>query len=297
MEIQAINELNSFHDSSLANFSSTLEFQEKSVDDTMKKINIRSKKNLGVLISILILIVLLTTFFIAGLSQHQSSRQIILRVDDIQDFAFKDGQLYLLKYAIDNKIPLSLAIIAGMFGEDSEILDITKKSLTAGSEACVHGWNHENFETLTLPEQLTILFKSKNQINEKLNVIPKVLIPPGFRFNSDTIYAMNEQSYLILSTCADFDKPDFEIQIKKIPATVELSVVSNGVWNMKNVDVLISEVENSFEAYGYAVIVTHPQEFISNSTLNQVTVDKFENLIKKLNENCYFTTFENIKFR
>jgi len=263
----------------------------------LKKFSKTSKKKVGVLISTLILIVLLTTFFIAGLSRNESSRQLILRVDDIQDFAFKDGQLYLLNYAIDNKIPLSLAIIAGMFGEDSEILDITKKSVTAGSEACVHGWNHENFETLTLPEQLAILFKSKNQINEKLNVIPKVLIPPGFSFNSDTIYAMNEQSYLILSTCADFDKPDFKSQIKNIPATVELSVLSNGVWNMKNVDVLISEVEKSFGAYGYAVIVTHPQEFTSNNMLNPVTVDKFESLIKNLHETCAFTTFENFKIR
>jgi hypothetical protein len=79
-----------------------------------------------------------------------------------------------------------------------------------------------------------------------------------------------------------------------LPATVELSVLTDGVWKMKSYKSLLEEVEWSFKSYGYAAIVTHPQEFMFNGTLNSAATESFVSLISTLSETCQFTTFEKL---
>lgn len=79
---------------------------------------------------------------------------LVVRVDDIQDFAFKEAQLFLLNYSVKNKLPLSLAVLAGSFGSDTEIVEAVKSAVGFGSEVTVHGWQHENLAELSLIEQM-----------------------------------------------------------------------------------------------------------------------------------------------
>ena len=253
--------------------------------------NSKKKKFILLLLIILGAIVFACTgaFLIAP-----QNRFVIIRVDDIQDFAFRDAQLFLLKQSAETNVPLSLAIIAGMFGEDTEILEAVQKAVASGSEVGIHGWKHENLANLSMTEQINILFQSKIRIKDLLGVDTQLLIPPMFSFNSDTISAMNHKSYRIISTCTDYHKPSVISGITNIPATVELSTLVNGVWQMKGVDDINTEVEKSIKTYGYAAIVTHPQEFISNGQINQTASESYSNLLAKLGEKCKFTTFENL---
>jgi len=59
-------------------------------------------------------------------------------------------------------------------------------------------------------------------------------------------------------------------------------------------DVVLLEVERSFELYGYAAIVTHPQEFFKDGKLDQTAAISLIALVEKLGETYNFTTFENI---
>ena len=61
---------------------------------------------------------------------------------------------------------------------------------------------------------------------------------------------------------------------------------------MRNKSVILNEVDNSIEAYGYAMIVTHPQEFMKNGKLNPEIAAKFEQILQNLNDEFSFTTIE-----
>jgi hypothetical protein len=255
-------------------------------------VNIDTRKIVALVLSLL---TLFAVFFAASAVLSENLQpSLVLRVDDIQDFAFRDGQFFLLNWSRENNLPLSLAVITGMFGEDLELVNAVKLAVRFGSEVGVHGWKHEDLAGLEFHEQMHVLFQAKNRIKELLGLEPKLLVPPGFSFNEATVSAMREESYRIISTCVDYHDPSTFLGIRNIPATVEASVLVDGVWKMKSPESLIEEIEESFDCYGYTVIVTHPQEFISNGTLVKDRADSFVGLLNDLSKTYRFTTFDEL---
>jgi len=255
---------------------------------------ISTRKKRVVVVSSLIVISMLLAALAVGVLRERPERYIVFRVDDIQDYAFRDAQLFLLNYSAEVDMPMSLGVISGMFGEDQQVLEATRSAVESGSEVGIHGWNHEDLTVLSLNEQRDMLFQAKNRLRQLLGVDSTLLIPPMFSFNQDTISAMQKESCSIISTCTDYNEPSFDAEVINIPATVELSVLSGDTWHLKSSDVVLWEVERSFELYGYAAIVTHPQEFFTDGKLNQAAANSLLALLEKLGEENTFTTFENI---
>jgi len=160
-----------------------------------------------------------------------------------------------------------------MFGEDREIVQTVKLAIGFGSEVAVHGWEHEDLAKLPYKEQAAVLFQSRSRVKEILGLDTTVLVPPMFSFNEDTMVAMHEEGYNIISTFADYSESGLISNVISLPATIELSDYSNGTWNMKSLDIIEAEISMSIQKYGFAVIVTHPQEFIADGGLNQVTTE------------------------
>jgi len=249
----------------------------------------------------------LGTIFIAGLLillgltpvaiiktsiENREPPSLVIRVDDIQDFAFREAQLFLLNESVINHVPLSLAVIAGMFGEDREVVQTVKLAVSLGSDVAVHGWKHEDLAKLSFREQVALLFQSRSRIKEILDFDTRVLVPPMFSFSEDTMAAMHEEGYNIISTFADLSEPGSISKVISLPATVELSDYSNGTWEMKSSDSVKAEVSRSIQKYGFAVIVTHPQEFLTDGELNQVNVELYRALLRTLKEDYSFKTLE-----
>ena len=251
----------------------------------------------AILFVVTILASLLVTGFLSKPAPSAEKRFVVIRVDDIQDYAFAEGQHFLLNYSAESSIPLSLSVIAGEFGSDKRIVDGLRSALNSGCEVTIHGWQHENLSSFSVVEQTRLLFESKSRLKELLNVTASVLVPPTFGFNNDTLKAMKVEGLTIISTISEFSDEKILSGVLNIPATVELSVLANGVWKIKSVDSLAEEIEKSLGFYGYAVIVTHPQEFMSNGTMNQATTESYVRLLKKIGKTCQFTTFENLSLR
>jgi peptidoglycan/xylan/chitin deacetylase (PgdA/CDA1 family) len=221
---------------------------------------------------------------------------VVIRLDDVQDYAFKEAQLYLLNYSTQNKIPLSLAIIPGYFGQDNELIEAIKQNINSGSEITVHGWEHENMSQYTFSEQKIRLINSKQLLKDTLNVETDILVPPMFSYNDDTIRAMEETGYATISGISEFHKKEWISQkIQSIPATIELSDYSNNTWQMKDISAIIPEIESSIEEYGYAIIVTHPQEFMNGNELNLDATVNYEQLLQEIAKDSSFNTIEGLK--
>jgi peptidoglycan/xylan/chitin deacetylase (PgdA/CDA1 family) len=250
----------------------------------------RKKLAVIVFVASLIILSLIPVIIIKASGGKGEPPAVVIRIDDIQDFAFKKAQLFLFKESSAIQVPLSLAVIAGMFGEDQDLVGSLKTSIRAGTEITAHAWKHEDLGKLSFSEQRILLAQSRNRLKDLLGVDTKVLTPPMYSTNDDTIAAMKEEGYEIISTFAELREPASILKVISLPATVELSSYSNGIWTMKKCDSVKAEISKSIQKYGFAVIITHPQEFISNEELNEANIEIFDTLLKTLKEKYSLTT-------
>ena len=128
-----------------------------------------SRKSVIILFSLITIAIILLGVFVSILMEPSENRFLIVRVDDIQDFAFRNAQLFLLEHSTKSNLPLSLGIIVGMFGEDTEILEAVNEAVAHGCEVGVHGWEHENLTSLSKIAQIDVLFLARTRI-ENLRV-------------------------------------------------------------------------------------------------------------------------------
>jgi peptidoglycan/xylan/chitin deacetylase (PgdA/CDA1 family) len=245
-------------------------------------------------VCLVILIVILPLGIFKNTSGNMVMQCVAIRVDDIQDYAFRDAQLFLLDTGIDDRIPLSLAVIAGAFGEDKEIVEAAKLAAAAGSEVASHGWEHENFTDFSREEQSDFLVKSKQKIRELFNVEGTVFVPPMFQFNEDTLTAMSGNGYTLISTYTQNAEPGMMSNIISIPGTVQLSTLDGETWNLKSLESLRAEISASIKKYGFAVIVTHPQEFLTDGKLDPLKTAIYYILLKEIKSRYTLTTLSRL---
>lgn len=287
----------------MAGFPCTLDVPKKQMADKVMedqqqsdvKKTAATRKRLKLLVrTVIIIILVLIPISIQASNGKTEMPVVIIRVDDIQDFAFREAQLFLIGESIINEVPLSMAVIAGMFGQDNDIVTSVKQAVSQGTEVTVHGWEHEDFTRLSLEEQSAILSISRSRIKDVLGYDANVFVPPLFTYNEDTFMAMQDEDYYLISAFIDVQSPGLIGNVMSIPATVELSDFSEGTWKMKSPDATLLEISKSVRQYGYAAIVTHPQEFISEGKLNPVSVESFRSLLRVLKENYSLKTLKEL---
>lgn len=256
----------------------------------------RRKRLIAVSIAgLLILLGLIPVIILKASIENREPPTLIMRVDDIQDFAFREAQLFLLNESMVNQVPLSLAVIVGRFGEDRELVQAAKLAVSLGSEVTVHGWAHEDLAKLSFRIQGVLLSQSRSRIKEIFDFDVGVLVPPMFSFNEDTIAAMHEEGYNTISTYVDLLAPGSISNVTSRPATVELSDFSNGTWSMKSPDSIKAEISRSVKKYGFTVIVTHPQEFVEGGELNEDRMELYRTLLLALKRSYSFKTLADYK--
>jgi peptidoglycan/xylan/chitin deacetylase (PgdA/CDA1 family) len=267
-----------------------------------KQTSLKSRTvGIGIATVIIVISIFLTVFFLLGAAKHpavsKDKPMVVIRVDDIQDYAFHEAQLFLLEDSVKNNIPLSLAVIPGMFGQDKEVVEATKLAINLKSEVTAHGWKHEDLSALSSEMQAELLRQARSRINLILNYDTRVLVVPMYKFNQETIAAMSETDYDIISSFIDQTEPGLFSKIKSIPGTVNLSSYSANVgnsWNMKSVDSTKDEIATSVKKYRYAVVVTHPQEFLTNGELNPANKDTYQALTAFLKESYHLGTLSQL---
>jgi peptidoglycan/xylan/chitin deacetylase (PgdA/CDA1 family) len=272
-----------------------MELQKKQVDDKMnRQLTIANKNSIFPLS--MILLISIGAFGSCNLPETRNSKSpIVIRIDDVQDFAYRDVQLLLLEYSIKNDIPLSLAAIPSALGSDMLLLNALKSAVHSGSEVTAHGWEHEDLTTLTERQQENALQESKSHLQELFAVNLTVLVPPLFKYNEDTLTAMRATNYSVVSGLSEFHKIGLlPPGVMSVPATVEVSDYENGVWIMKTLDQLLKGVHESLTANGYAVVVTHPQEFIRHDRIDPEIVATYYRLLRDLEAESYFTSLHQV---
>jgi hypothetical protein len=117
-----------------------------------------------------------------------------------------------------------------------------------------------------------------------------------YNYSNDTLLAMNQAGYEIISGYIDINEGGIASEgIVNVPATVELSELSGDNWTMRGVDEVMAAFNTSIESYGYAVIVTHPEEFLQNGTFNENAFERYCEILDRISSRFALTTLEGLK--
>jgi peptidoglycan/xylan/chitin deacetylase (PgdA/CDA1 family) len=205
---------------------------------------------------------------------------VVFRMDDIQDYWIRSAQIAAMNQFTDRNQSLTLGIIMRDIGNDTEIVNNVRDGSNSGLfELAVHGWNHTDYTKLSEEEQRNSMYNSNTKMSELFGNASEIFIPPLNSFNNDTINAMQQVGMKIIdANSSSFDELELnggnnESQTLSSPPTQPKSIfyipstmpfkdyyqdkpIKNSVQN------IINNVTQSVSAYGYAVIVFHPQDFV-----------------------------------
>src|SRR5215210_3701516 len=118
---------------------------------------------------------------------------VVFRIDDIQDYWIKSGQLAAMDQFISRNQSATLGIITRDIGNDSEIINKVKQGKNSSLfELAVHGWNHTEYTKLSEEDQKNSLYDANRKMSSLFGNASEIFIPPYNAFNEETINAMKQ---------------------------------------------------------------------------------------------------------
>ena len=216
-----------------------------------------------------------------------SCQCVAFRFDDIQDYWLNDVQINLINVFSQNKIPLTVGIIANSFGEDTAITEVIKNKLEKDEITIAnHGLDSTPFTLFDKNKQEAMLKESSNIIQNKLNVTTNIFIPPQNRFNEDTENILKENGFIYLSASMLSDSAPFPLKNQELYRFPELATTGDYVPSQNRIlgvsaEKTFSDALKAIQTHGFAVITIHPQEyavFQGGEYLNEVNQSQMTQL-------------------
>lgn len=209
-------------------------------------------------------------------SFKSGQHNVVLRIDDIQDYdsipQFTGAEYKVLQYHINQHVPVLIAIITSRFGTDPHLLDLTKTGFEQGVFMLGdHGWHHDLYNNKTKSQQIQELGYAEERLQSIFGTHVPTFIPPYGGYDNDTIAAMKTNQMTLISPTSEYDQVMLleEDGILYLPQTVTTADVDFGTdsWIPRSLNSITDQISASWEAFGLAVVVIHPRQFVDvNST-------------------------------
>ena len=240
---------------------------------------------------------------------------VIFMLDDIQSYDLEPTQLEIMRTFQARDVALTIGVIAdslvdSLYVDSSqhsdELYSIMSNLGDKGEVACHSMYDHSNFTSLPLNEQkdelsdcrdnLMVLFPGK-EIN--------TFIRPYNEFNDDTLEAMREESYSILSSKStnysipngscyneggNFDEDD----IVDLPVGASTGGFGSTLV-LQSAQTVFDQINNQLDYNGqnWSVVMMHPQEF--STAEYEVDMDAIATL-NELIDMCESSGYEMVTF-
>ncbi len=226
----------------------------------------------------------------------ESCNCVAFRFDDVQDFWLNDVQIKFMNVFVEKKIPLTVGIIADSFGDDIKIFNFVNENHKNNFEIASYGIGNIPFTEFSKEEQDDRLKQSVQSIEDKLGVTPKIFVPPQNRFNEDTKQVLVNNGFTHISaSLLHGDSPPFPLKGEELYRFPEIGTTGifdpgNSIFVGISHEETFSDTLEGLEKYGFAVIVSHPQEFstVINGTytnhVNDYQISELEKLIEKIQQ-------------
>ncbi|MEK0343276.1 MAG: pentapeptide repeat-containing protein [Nitrosopumilus sp.] len=195
---------------------------------------------------------------------------VAFRLDDVQDHYLKTPQLEVMKIFQKKGVPLTLGIIGGFWGQDQQILNFIKEDIKRHRptfEIASHSWNNFPLPTFNKNDQLTLLQKTNDVIQETLGVTPTTFTAVENKFNNDTITILQELGFTHFTAhIRETHSPPYALENSDLyyfPASTQTAIldVETNVWTNVDNEITFAEARDFLKEYGFAVVMMHPYEF------------------------------------
>ena len=223
---------------------------------------------------------------------------VAFRLDTVQDWWLADVNSEIIKKFNQKNSALTVGIIGNFIGDDQDIVSLLKNTIKQNNKIIIanNGWNYEDFTKLSKTDQKELLIKSNEKIKNVLGIEPKVFLPPHNKFNADTITALRELGFTHISSSVGWSTPPYTLlnsNFYEFPATANTGTFNA---NLTKFDGLLhqatfSQITNSIESNGFAVVLVGPQEFSKFENgqyvdiINAAQMTELEKLIDQVNDN------------
>jgi hypothetical protein len=231
------------------------------------------------------------TYKCKPVKEAYSDKKIILRLDDIQAFAYSEISQMMIEDSISRKMKLVLGVIPYNLTQDAFITNVLKKN-NCNLELALHGWDHSispetgvyEFEDMDEAEAASKIKEGKS-ILEQIGGQPVVtFIPPGNLISSSTKKVLKQEGIKYLSGDTEssiygIDATTYDFQSKKLN---------------DNSDIL-NKCDERFSKNKFCVIVIHPQDYLTDDKIDEDKYSQFINLLDEFrNEQVLSITFNSL---
>ena len=232
---------------------------------------------------------------------------VIFRLDDIQSGFLEDTQLAIMRTFEARDVALTIGVIGNSFFPPySDTLNSIMSNLGEKGEVACHSMTHSYFTSLSLDEQKKELSDCRDKL---MTLFPgkeiNTFIPPYNEFNNDTLEAMREESYSILSSKStnysipngscyneggNFDEDD----IVDLPVGASTGGFGSTLV-LQSAQTVFDQIEKQLKDNGqnWSVVMMHPQEF--STAEYEVDMDAIATL-NELIDMCESSGYEMVTF-
>ena len=216
--------------------------------------------------------------------EEQIDRTIILRMDDIGAWQYKDSSKILVAEILDRNMFITLGVIPEDLGTDrSTVLWLRKLKNNLQVEIALHGFSHEENEFMELGEgeASSKIREGLEELEKSINVRPITFIPPYNEYSSRTLTALPYYGFKIFSA----KKNEYVTDDDLIMMGYTSNTYSFEGKFLVPVEEVIADCKNSLNKRNICVIMLHPQDYlISGSTDDELDEDKYSKFLEMLDE-------------
>lgn len=220
------------------------------------------------------------------IAQPESLRKAILRVDDVQAYAYYDATRRMLEDAEKYNKKLVLGVIPKDFSKDKKIVNTVLKH-SCNAEIAMHGYDHsmdpenESHEFDSIDETLAKgkIILGKRELTETLGQEIHTFIPPGNQLagNIRKVFALEGISYI----SEDDYGSSTDMTVSTYDFRNDLMVDNRDVLEA----CLLKFAENK-----PCVIVLHPQDYMTGDDVDEEKYSKYIELLKALDKLGVYST-------
>jgi Polysaccharide deacetylase len=206
---------------------------------------------------------------------------VVFRMDGIQDYWISAGQLAAMNQFMVRNQSLTLGILTNDTGEDTDIVDNVRRGVNSGLfELAIHGANDTDHTIMSEEQQRNSLNESNAKIIALFRNASDIFVPPFDAFNAETMNAMRQVDMTILSAntssfnelqlgggsvngyVSPLSDPTQSRTVFYVPSTISFKDYFDDQYLRNSVEDIFNNVTQSIGAYGYAVVVMNPTDFM-----------------------------------
>eukprot|EP00602_Paraphysomonas_sp_CaronLab_P005520 CAMPEP_0185024902 /NCGR_PEP_ID=MMETSP1103-20130426/8059_1 /TAXON_ID=36769 /ORGANISM="Paraphysomonas bandaiensis, Strain Caron Lab Isolate" /LENGTH=1367 /DNA_ID=CAMNT_0027557985 /DNA_START=157 /DNA_END=4260 /DNA_ORIENTATION=+ len=242
--------------------------------------------------------------------------KVAFRLENVQAWWCEDVFQAVVNEFISYNLPLTIGFIGSYLDQSASMVSYLQS--IAGNPLIDYASNSlefESFEGKTLSWQEDDLKQSKSIIESVVSGYAVSFIPPFNRYDHNTITAMKNQAYDLISSKCNWNRQTSPNAGTPIDCTegddvVAPNIIMDGVYHLPagavmgddlywsdpsrpaSLEYSLSWIESQLANQGFSVVRLQPVEFSGDSTCSTVNADKIDVLRELLNYTaCHYNSF------